>query len=353
MAFFFYILFDIKVRLNWILDRKEEIYMAQENVEKHFKLLDEMVEYIQEKMNVTYIEGLTIGLEYIVTEVAPSSLTKDVQEKIDKKIKFFTFDALDKEEIRKVLQLTILKGMKGATQQQHLITPDTVAMFIGYVAQKLIGSKEKLRVFDPASGSANLLMAVLNQLTMNKQAYGSEIDPTLIQLSLMSANLQRTEVEFFHQDSLQPFLLEPVDLIVSDLPVGYYPDDVRSSQFKLNATKGHAYSHHLLMEQSIHYTKEGGYLLFVIPNFLFDSDQADKLHVYLQQEVHIIGLLQLPLSIFRDENQAKSILVLQKKGEATKAPKETLLAQLPSFKDVRATEQIVEKMNQWFKNEGY
>lgn len=324
--------------------------MEQENVEKHFKILDELTEYLQDNMNVTYVEGLTIGLEYIAAGIVPNGISK---QELEANFKLFSFDNLDKEEIRKVIQLTTLKGMKGATQQQHLITPDTVAMFIGYIVQKLIGTKEKLRIFDPASGSANLLMAVLNQMKIKVEAYGSEIDPTLIQLGLMSANLQKTEVEFFHQDSLQPFLLEPVDMIVSDLPVGYYPDDSRSSEFQLNATEGHAYSHHLFIEQSIHYTKEAGYLVFVIPNFLFDSDQADKLHVYLQQKAHIVGLLQLPASIFRDEKQAKSILIMQKKGKNTKAPNQTLLAQLPSFKDARATQQIVEKMNQWFKNEGY
>ena len=327
--------------------------MQQSNVEKNFQLLDELTEYIEKNMNVSYMESLIIGLEYVFTQSPPEEMSKAVQQHVEKEIGALSFDELKKEEIRKVIQLTILKSMKGATQQQHLITPDTVAMFIGYVAQKLGHKNEKMRIFDPASGTANLLTAVINQLGMDVTAYGSEIDPTLIKLGLMNANIQKTEIEYFHQDSLQPFLLEPVDLIISDLPVGYYPDDIRASQYQLNVTDGHAYSHHLFIEQSVHYTKDGGYLLFVIPNFLFDSDQADKLHVYLQQHVHIVGLLQLPTSIFASEKQAKSILILQKKGKDTKAPKQALMAQLPSFKDIRASEQIVEKMNQWFKNEGY
>ena len=43
----------------------------------------------------------------------------------------------------------------------------------------------------------------------------------------------KKEIEFFHQDSLAPFLMDPVDLIVSDLPVGYYPDDIRANDYEL------------------------------------------------------------------------------------------------------------------------
>ncbi len=129
--------------------------------------------------------------------------------------------------------------------------------------QRFVGTEKPYTLFDPACGTANLLFAVLNQQEVLKESiklYGSEVDPTLIRLAYINANLQEKEVEFFHQDSLKPILLEPVDVVVSDLPVGYYPDDETAQGYELKAEQDHSYSHHLFIEQSIKYTKEGGYL---------------------------------------------------------------------------------------------
>lgn len=327
--------------------------MKQENVEQNFEKLNNIVENIETKENITYLESLVIALEYIFSQVSSSELMQDTVHYLDKSVKEITLDKLEKEEIRKVIQLATLKGMRGATQQQHLITPDTVAMFMGYIVNKFAGSKEKLSIFDPAIGSGNLISSIVNQLETEYIAYGSDVDTTLIQLASMSANLQEIDIDLFHQDSLQPFLLEPVDVVVSDLPVGYYPDDFRAKSFDLRADEGHSYAHHLFIEQSLHYTKEAGFSMFLVPNFLFNSDQSDKLHLFLQKHAHIVALLQLPSSIFTSEQQAKSILVLQKKGENTKPPKQALIAQLPSFKNPNATLQMIEKINHWFKEEGF
>lgn len=47
----------------------------------------------------------------------------------------------------------------------------------------------------------------------------------------------------------------------------------------------------------------------------------------------------------------KSIFILQKKGEQTKNPRKALLVDLPSFKDVKAMESVLQQMNSWFENE--
>ncbi len=137
-------------------------------------------------------------------------------------------------------------------------------------------------------------------------------------------------------------------MVISDLPVGYYPDDIRANDFELKADEGHSYSHHLFIEQSMKYTTPGGYLIFVIPEFLFDSDQSDKLHAYLQENAHIVGVLQLPETAFKSEKNRKSILILQKKGPNTTAFNQPLLVQVPSFKETKAMDDILAQMNAWF-----
>ncbi len=84
---------------------------------------------------------------------------------------------------------------------------------------------------------------------------------------------------------------------------------------------------------------------------LFESDQKDQLQAYLKKHAHIVGLLQLPESMFKNETMRKSIFVLQKKGEATKDPKKVMLADLPSFKEAEAMQQVLQQLNQWFENE--
>ncbi|GGB27369.1 N-6 DNA methylase [Virgibacillus dakarensis] len=324
--------------------------MEKSNVEILFTWIDHTTETIQQHADEPYLDSLAIALEWLFYEET-SEMDDDIaRQKIQKALKDIKLDQYTTEDIQKAVQFAILKGMKDSTQPQHLMTPDTVALLVGYLAEKLNKKKEKLRVFDPACGTGNLLTTVIKQLKQQTEVFGSEVDSTLIKLALLNANLQKQNVEFFHQDSLRPFLLDPVDLVVADLPVGYYPDDVRASDYELQAAEGHSYAHHLFIEQSMHYTKEAGYVIFVIPDFLFDSDQADKLQAFLQKNAHIIGVLSLPESAFKSEKNGKSILVLQKKGDHTSGPKQPLLVKLPSFKNAKAMDDILDQINGWFAN---
>src|SRR5690625_6277482 len=99
--------------------------------------------------------------------------------------------------------------MQRSTQPQHLITPETVSLLMGYLAGKLTHDHDHLRVFDPVSGSGNLLTTVLGQLSQSTDAYGSEIDPTLIKLGLLNANLQKMNIEIFHKDNLRHLFFTP------------------------------------------------------------------------------------------------------------------------------------------------
>ena len=323
--------------------------MEEKDVVQLFNIIDKTTSVIQQEESETYLDSLTRSLEAMFFEITDEPLGDKGQQIVDTSLTDINVEQLDKTTIRKAVQLAILKGMKEATQPQHLMTPETIAMFIGYLAEKLTKDMKDVRLFDPVSGTANLLLIVLEQLKNNTKAYGNEIDPTLLKLALLHANLQQKEVEFFHQDSMRPFLLDPVDLVVADLPVGYYPDDIRANDFELKADEGHSYAHHLIMEQSFMYTKEGGYLIFIIPESLFQSEQADKLHAFMKKHAHIIGLLQLSDTLFKGKEQKKSIFILQKKGPETKEVKQPLLAMLPSFQDGPKMENMLMQINNWFE----
>ncbi|UJL45072.1 class I SAM-dependent methyltransferase [Virgibacillus sp. NKC19-16] len=322
--------------------------MEKSNVEILYEWIDQTTEIIQKHEEEPYLNSLTSTMESLFYQDAPEAMDDILSHKVQNALKEIDFSMFKIEEIRKGIQLAILKGMKDSTQQQHLMTPETVALLVGYFAEKVTSDKEKVSLFDPVSGTANLLTIVMSQLDRQLEAYAGEVDPTLIQLAVLNANLQKKEVEFFHQDSLRPFLLDPVDLVVADLPIGYYPDDIRANDFELKADEGHSYAHHLFIEQALNYTNSGGYLIFVIPDFLFESDQSDKLHSFLQEYSHIVGVVRLPESAFKSEKNMKSILILQKAGQGTSSPKQPLLVQMPSFKNDSAMSDILEQMNTWF-----
>lgn len=327
-----------------------EILMNKTDIEILFEWLDQTTEMIQAHEDEPYLDSLAITMEALFYGEPPVHMNEVVKHRLQSAIQTIDLKENSKEDIRKAIQLVVLKGMQRTTQSQHLMTPETISLFMAYLAGKLAKDSDsgRLRVFDPAGGTGSLLTTVISQLPQDVEAYASEVDPTLLHIALYNANLQQIPVEFFHQDSLRPLLLDPVDLIVADLPVGFYPDDIVASEYQLKAEEGHSYAHHLFIEQSLHYLKEGGYLLALIPDFLFDSDQSDKLHTYLQENAHIVGVLRLPESSFKSKKNVKSVLILQKMGEGTIAPKQPLLVNMPSFKNTLAIEDILTQINDWF-----
>lgn len=322
--------------------------MADSNVVYIYHQLDDVIEQIMKEQNILYLEGLADLLQYIhLGEKELVGLTSDAA-KLSALREDIITQSYTKQEVHRAIQMALLKGMKDETQPNHRMTPESIALFVSYLLQKLVGTKKHITIFNPASGTGNLLHTVIGQLESEVKAFASEIDETLIRISVMTANILQQEVEYFHQDSLRPLLLDPVDVTIADLPVGYYPDEERASEFTLGAKEGMSFSHHLFIEQSLTYTKEGGYLIFLIPEFLFTSEQADQLQRYLHAEAHIIGVFQLSDSTFRAKEHKKSIFVIRKKGEQTKNVKQPLLVMLPSLKETTAMENILVQINEWF-----
>ncbi|WP_312095616.1 class I SAM-dependent methyltransferase [Niallia sp.] len=319
-------------------------------VEELFTVFNETALIIQEELEYTYLESLALTGENIFQEaILQEELSELSKKRLKKSYEAIKLATYTKEEIRKAFQLVILKGMKENTQPNHQMTPDSIGILFGYLVQKF-WTNEELRLLDLAVGTGNLLTTVMNhQQGKIIAAYGVDIDELLLQLALVNANLQEQPIEFFNQDSLEHLFIDPVDVVVSDLPVGYYPNDIRSNEFKVKSDNGHTYAHHLFIEQSMNYLKSGGYGFFVIPNNLFESEQADKLHEYIKEDVHIQGILQLPETLFKNKQSAKSILILQKKGNNIVAPKQVLLAKVPSFSNMRAMEKVLSELDTWIQ----
>lgn len=256
-------------------------------------------------------------------------------------------ESVVKEDIRRGIQLAILKGMKQNAQPHHQMTPDSIGMLIGHIASKLAVDEHNLTLLDPAAGTGNLLYTVMNAIGNNVSATAVEIDDVLVRLSAVVAELLEHPVTFYVQDALRPLLVDPVDITVCDLPVGFYPDDENGLNYALMPAEGHAYAHHLFIEQSMNHTKPGGHGLFIVPANLFDSEQSPLLHPFLKKQTIIRAVIQLPDSLFKSITHAKSILVLQKRSSDIVATPDVMLAKVPNMTDKRAMALFLQKIDMW------
>jgi len=324
--------------------------MSISPVEQLFEVFNESAGILQQERSYTFLEALgDTGENLFNGAIQQKGLSELGMNRLKKIYAEVNLEHFSKEEIRKAYQLAILKGMKENVQPHHQMTPDAVGMLLGYLVGKFV-KQPAFRILDPAVGTGNLLTTVLNQLPNSQiESIGVEIDDVLIKLAYVNANMQEHPTHLFNQDSLEQLFIDPVDVVIGDLPVGYYPNDIRAQDFQLHAEKGHSFAHHLFIEQSVRYTKPGGYLFFIVPNNLFESEQAPALHEYIKDNLFIQGFLQLPLSIFKNKNAAKSILIVQKKGEGIRAPKEALLVQLPSLSSAAEMKKILAQIDNWFR----
>lgn len=320
-------------------------------IENLFTVINETADLLAQECKITYIEALAeTGENLFQGSILQENLSEVTVKSLERKYESISLNTFEKEELRKAYQLAILKGLKEGAQPNHQMTPDSIGLFLGYLVSKFIGNGKELSILDPAVGTGNLLTTILNYLEIETiDSYGVDVDDLLIKLAYINANLQEHPIHFFNQDSLERLLIDPVDVVLCDLPVGYYPNDLEAAKYQLKADDGHSYSHHLFMEQSINHIKENGYLFFIVPNSLFETKEAPKLNKYLKEVSIIQGFIKLPLSLFKDERHGKSILILQKKGPEAKAPKQAMLAELPKFSNIDAMNSIMKQIDQWFK----
>ncbi|AYC30800.1 class I SAM-dependent methyltransferase [Paenisporosarcina cavernae] len=301
-------------------------------LENLFTFIDQQTQDLSKKENIPYLEAVLEVLElWLDGENVPSG------------------NSFLKEDVRKSIQLAILKGMKAHVQPHHHMTPDSLGLLVAYFVEKFTSNKDHFTVLDPAIGTGNLLYTVMNYVQKNVTAEGVEIDDMLIQLAAATGDLLQHEVQLHRQDALQPLLIDPVDVVVSDLPAGYYPNEKIGSTYFLGNKEGMSFAHHLFIEQSVKHIKDGGHLLLFVPQNLFESEEASRLHEFFQQHVWIEAVIQLPDNLFKQSNFAKSLLVLQKKSSESKKPREVLLAKVPSMSNKEAMSLFFQKVDIWME----
>ena len=311
--------------------------MNFEKIEQAYTLLLENVQEIQNDLLTSFYDALIEqNGSYLDGDIELDSVRQN-----NEKLKALK---LSKEEWRRAYQFLLMKAAQTEPlQANHQFTPDSIGFILTFLIDQL-SKKGYIDILEIGSGMGNLAETILNNTQKNVDYLGLELDDLLIDISASIADVMDAKVSFVQGDAVRPQVLKESDVIISDLPVGFYPDDSIAARYEVASTQDHTYAHHLLMEQSLKYLKSGGYAIFLAPNGLLTSSQSDLLKKWLQKHAQIVAMIALPESLFGNAAYAKTIFVLKKQDEQAVKPFVYALSDLQNQADLLT---FSEKFQNW------
>ena len=311
--------------------------MNFEKIEKAYGYLLENTQTIQNDLQTNFYDALVEQNAIYLDGQTELTLVKENNQRL-KDLN------LNKEEWRRSFQYLLMKAAQTEPlQANHQFTPDSIGFILTFLIDQL-SKKEHIDILEIGSGMGNLAETILNNTQKNVDYLGLELDDLLIDISASIADVMDAKVSFVQGDAVRPQVLKESDVIISDLPVGFYPDDNIAMRYEVASRQEHTYAHHLLMEQSLKYLKSDGYAIFLAPNDLLTSSQSDLLKKWLQKHAQIVAMIALPESLFGNAAYAKTIFVLKKQDEQAMQPFVYALSDLQNQADLLT---FSEKFQNW------
>jgi len=287
--------------------------MNFEKIEKAYGYLLENTQTIQNDLQTNFYDALVEQNAIYLDGQTELTLVKGNNQRL-KDLN------LNKEEWRRSFQYLLMKATQTEPlQANHQFTPDGIGFLLVFLVDQL-ASSDQVDVLEMGSGTGNLAQTLMNNCQRSLDYLGLEIDDLLIDLAASMAEVMKADMNFAQGDAVRPQVLKESDVIISDLPVGYYPDDAIASRYQVASPQGHTYAHHLLIEQSLKYLKPGGVAIFLAPNDLLTSEQSPLLKQWMQDHAQVLAMVTLPENLFRSANLAKTIFVFRKQEEAVVQP---------------------------------
>ncbi len=251
---------------------------------------------------------------------------------------------LTAEEWRRAYQYLLMKAnQQEPLQRNHQLTPDAIGFLLLYLID-VLGPKDQIDLVEIGSGTGNLAETLVINSSKQMDYLGLEVDDLLIDLAASTADVIGTDLHFIQEDAVRPQLLKPSDILVADLPVGFYPDDVIASRYQVAAKTEHTYAHHLLMEQGLKYLKADGLAIFLAPSDLLTSPQSNLLKAWLKKEAQVLAMVTLPENLFHSDKDAKTLYVLSK---GQKPIEEVFAYPLTDLNDATVIRQFMTDLTAW------
>ncbi|HFI0054475.1 TPA: class I SAM-dependent methyltransferase [Streptococcus suis] len=311
--------------------------MNFEKIEQAYDLLLENVQTIQNQLGTNIYDAMIEqNAAYLAGQHETDLIVRNNQALKDLN--------LTKEEWRRAFQFLLIKANQTEPMQyNHQFTPDSIGFILSFLVDQLVATP-KVTVLEIGSGTGNLAQTILNASQKKLDYLGIEIDDLLIDLSASMADVMQAEISFAQGDAVRPQILKESQVIIADLPIGFYPDDQVASRYQVASQTEHTYAHHLLMEQSLKYLEKDGFAILMAPNDLLTSPQSDLLKGWLQEEANIVAMIALPPSLFGKAAMVKSIFILQKKAARPLAP---FVYPLQSLQEREAIQKFMVNFKNW------
>ncbi|WP_231723795.1 MULTISPECIES: class I SAM-dependent methyltransferase [Gemella] len=295
-------------------------------LEELFFKIDRKTE--ENRSNNTYFESL---INYL-------SLEKDEDY-------FEIVDNYSKETIRKAYQFLLLKSLKELNDPSYSITPEIITMYVSHLIECIFGEKS-ISVSDFASGSGNFLINIAALSNGEKRLTSIDVDNNYVKLQQNIFNLLETNVDIINQDVLKPLDIKKQDIIVSDVPFGYYADIDNSLNYKLCSNNGYSLNSLLFIEQTVNYLKDDGIGILVVSRKVLELD--NKFKKFLEKDINLNAVITLPVEMFKTDEQVKVIILITKK-EQKLLPKQVFLAEIPSYQNKKQYSNFIEEFKKWLK----
>lgn len=275
--------------------------MNFEKIEQAYTYLLENVQSIQNELATSFYDALVEQNAIYLDGETSLEVVKNNHQRL-KELQ------LSKEEWRRAYQFLFMKAAQTEPlQANHQFTPDAIGFILTFLIDQLAKS-DQVDVLEVGSGTGNLAETIVNNSRLGMSYLGLEVDDLLIDLSASIADVMASSVAFVQGDAVRPQVLKESDLIVSDLPIGYYPDDAIAQRYQVASSEGHTYAHHLMMEQALKYLKPQGVAIFLAPNNLLTSPQSDLLKAWLKEHAQLLAMMTLPESLFSNPAYALSLI---------------------------------------------
>lgn len=267
-------------------------------MERLFHELDSKTKELNKENGQSFIENLGLAMEQIYQN------NRDLLEQAT---------LSDRRKAFQFAYLSLLQEQE--IQANHQITPDSIGLILGFLVQQFTQDKKELNIVDLTSGSGHLSATVHEVLTEQTLMHHLvEVDPVLSRVSVHLANFLEIPFDVYPQDAILPLPFEEADVVIGDLPVGYYPVDERSHEMKLGFKEGHSYAHYFLIEQAVEALRGAGFAFLIVPSNIFEGENIKQLKNFIATDTEMQAFLNLPKTLFKTEQSRKSILILQKKN---------------------------------------
>jgi len=299
----------------------------QKNIETLFDCLDESATLLYKTYKTSYIDGLIITCENIMSNSIDEEHL-EIKSELEVMLQKVTSIEFEKEEIRKAFQYACLRGFKHANISNQMITPDTLGIFINYLISKLYIKKDLL-IMDPLVGTGNLITSIANNAEGQVSLIGIEIEEVMYKLASALFDMLDYGDSVFCQDTMT-YKGPQADCIIVDF------SEIEEKEV-YEIIKYHS--------QNI---RDGGFLIGI---FNLETVQPEILvkHAQKLNELwKLFGMINLPQVLAR--NQMKSIVLFQRNGSQVIQPEKFLLVDLPDFNEKEEMLKIIDSMNKWFKN---